>query len=73
MAARDRHQHDLVADLQLADAVDHAAVDHLPARHRFAGDFLERFLRHAGIVLEGHRHLADDADEARKGSSAAVS
>jgi hypothetical protein len=65
MGARDGDQDDLVRGLQLAVAVDHDTVDHLPAALRFLDYFSYGSLGHAGIVLECHAHVAHLSDEAR--------
>src|SRR5262245_3935229 len=73
MAARDRHQHDLVVRLQLAVAVDHGVVHDLPARARLFDDLLDRVFGHARVVLERHRIIAAHlADEARHRADAVV-
>src|SRR5258708_37350976 len=68
VGARHGHQHDPVPRLELAVAVDDRAVHNLPAGSRLRDDFLQRLLRHAGIVLEGHAHIAHLPDEAGYGT-----
>src|SRR6185436_13988604 len=55
MPARDDHEHDPVGRHELADAMDHRAIDHVPARPGFLDDLGDRALGHSGIVLERHR------------------
>src|SRR6185295_6914708 len=71
--ARHRDEHDLIARLQLAVAMDHARVAYLPARFRFLHDLRDLALGHPGVVLEGHGDLAHQADEARDGAYLPVS
>src|SRR5688572_7363145 len=72
MAARHRHQHDLVVGLQVAVAVDHGVIHDLPLRARLLDDLLDRVLGHAGVMLQRHRHFAHLADEARHRADAVV-
>src|SRR5712691_8890865 len=72
MRSGDDDEHDLVARLQLTDAMYHERLHHVPSLLRLGDNFLERLLGHAGIMLECHlRHraavvcVAAHADEAR--------
>src|SRR5262249_32499815 len=73
-AVRARHddEHDRVRGLELAVAMDHRAIDDLPAAARFFDDLGERFLGHAGIVLERHCDIPDLADKTGDRSDALV-
>ena len=71
----DHHQHDLVARLQRADAMDHAHAADVEAPARLVDHRLDRALGHAGVVLELHRRhagavvaVAHRADEAGHGA-----
>src|SRR5688572_27180724 len=44
--------------------MDDGGVDHLPARTRLFHDLRDLALSHAGVVLEAHRYIAHQADEA---------
>src|SRR5882672_6091325 len=72
MRARHRDEHDRVVRLELAVAMNHGAVHHLPARGGLVDDLADRVLRHAGVMLERHAHLAHQTHEARHRADLAV-
>src|SRR5258705_8017819 len=72
MGACYHHQHDLVGGLELAEAMDHRDIDHVPAPGRLVRDLGDLALGHPGVVLEGHRHVAPQPHEARDRADASV-
>ena len=71
MGAGHGNEHDLVAGLERADAVDDQRVIDIPAVFGLGDDGLQGLFRHAGIVFQRHFrnagpivHVTDQAEEA---------
>src|SRR5689334_7886883 len=70
MRARYGDEHDLLARCEIAVAVDHRAIEDVPAAASLLDDRRDGALGHARIVLERHPHLAHQADERRHRTNA---